>query len=144
MLDSISHTQIWVLDQDEALDFYVGKLGLEVHTDADLGSMRFLTVNVPGHPETEILLSLPGPPVLDPASGEQLRELVAKGAGGGIIFRTSDCRATYETLRQRGVEFVQEPTEHFYGVDVGLRDPFGNHVRITEPAPEPSVEPVAG
>jgi catechol 2,3-dioxygenase-like lactoylglutathione lyase family enzyme len=144
MLDSISHTQIWVLDQDEALDFYVGKLGLEVHTDADVGTMRFLTVNVPGHPETEILLLQPGPPALDPASAEQLRELIAKGAGGGIIFRTSDCRRTYERLREQGVEFVQDPVERFYGIDCALRDPSGNHIRITQPAPEPSVEPVAG
>ena len=137
MLNAITHTQIWVLDQDEALEFYVGTLGLEVHTDADVGTMRWLTVNVPGRRETEIMLLVPGPPGLDPATAEQARELVTKGAAGALIFATSDCRATYEALRERGAEFTQEPIERFYGTDCALRDPFGNHIRISQPAPEP-------
>jgi catechol 2,3-dioxygenase-like lactoylglutathione lyase family enzyme len=135
MLDSLTHTQVWVLDQDEALDFYVGKLGLEVHTDSDIEVMRWLTVNVPGHPETEIMLLTPGPPAVDDATAAQVRELVAKGAGSTLIFRTADCRATYDELKARGVEFTQEPEERFYGTDCALRDPFGNNIRITQPAP---------
>ncbi|MGI9099086.1 MAG: VOC family protein [Solirubrobacteraceae bacterium] len=138
MLTSITHSGIFVLDQDEALDFYVGKLGLEVHTDSDLNFMRWLTVNVPGDPDREIVLATPGPPAMDEATAEQVRELVTKGASGGwVIFRTADCRKTYEELLAKGVEFTQEPVEHFYGTDCALRDPFGNAIRITQPAPEP-------
>ena len=138
MLTSLTHSQIWVLDQDEALDFYVGKLGLEVHTDAELEFMRWLTVNVPGQPEREIMLLVPGPPSLDPETAEQVRSLVGKGAMGAVIFTTDDCRATYATLRERGVEFTEEPTDRFYGTDCALRDPFGNPIRITQPAPVPA------
>jgi catechol 2,3-dioxygenase-like lactoylglutathione lyase family enzyme len=133
-LAHITHSQIYVLDQDEALDFYVGKLGMEVASDADLGFMRWLTVRVPGDPGREIVLERPGPPSLDDATAEQVRELVTKGAMGAVIMTTDDCRATYEDLRARGVEFTEEPTERFYGIDCALRDPFGNHIRITEPA----------
>jgi len=134
MIDSISLSSIFVLDQDEALDFYVGKLGLEVGTDADLGFMRWLTVVVPGQPDREILLERPGPPSHDDATAEQIRALVTKGAGGGWIgFRTRDCRTTYDELLARGVEFTQEPIEHFYGTDCALRDPFGNPIRIVQP-----------
>ena len=124
-----------MLDQDAALDFYVGKLGLELNTDADLGFMRWLTVNVPGEPGREILLERPGPPAHDEETAEQVRELVAKGAMGAVaIFTVDDIYKTYETLLARGVEFTEEPTEHFYGIDCGLRDPFGNSIRITQPA----------
>ncbi|MEQ4300413.1 VOC family protein [Plantactinospora sp. B6F1] len=134
MFNAITHSQIYVLDQDEALDFYVGTLGLEVHTDADLGFMRWLTVNVPGSPERQILLTTPGPPALSEETAKQVRELVTKGAmGGWLIFSTDDCRKTYETLLGRGVEFTEEPTERPYGIDCGLRDPFGNSIRFTEP-----------
>jgi catechol 2,3-dioxygenase-like lactoylglutathione lyase family enzyme len=142
MINSISLSSLFVLDQDEALEFYVGKLGLELGTDADLGFMRWLTVIVPGEPDREILLERPGPPSMDEATAEQVRELVTKGAGGGWIgFRTSDCRATYEELLERGVEFTQEPVERFYGTDCALRDPFGNAIRIVQPAPEPIQAP---
>jgi catechol 2,3-dioxygenase-like lactoylglutathione lyase family enzyme len=145
MIESISLSSIYVLDQDQALDFYVGKLGLEVGTDADLGFMRWLTVVVPGHPDREVLLERPGPPSMDDATAEQARELVTKGSGGGWIgFRTSDCRKTYEELAERGVEFTQEPVEHFYGTDCALRDPFGNAIRIVQPAAEPIQVPRAG
>jgi len=145
MLTSITHSGIFVLDQDEALAFYVGKLGLEVNTDADLGFMRWLTVNLPGEPDREIVLALPGPPAMDETTAEQVRELVAKGASGcWVIFRTADCRKTYEDLLAKGVEFTQEPVEHSYGTDCALRDPFGNAVRIMQPAPEAARHPRAG
>jgi catechol 2,3-dioxygenase-like lactoylglutathione lyase family enzyme len=134
MFNSINISQIYVLDQDEALDFYVGKLGLEVNTDADLGFMRWLTVNVPGRSDREILLEKPGPPRLDEATAEQVRELLAKGAMGGSLFLTTDdCRKTYEALSAKGVEFTDEPTERPYGIDCGMRDPFGNSIRFSQP-----------
>ncbi len=131
MFNAITQSQIFVLDQDEALDFYVGKLGLEINTDADIGFMRWLTVNVPGDPSRQILLEKPGPPAMDEATAEQVRELVSKGAmGGWLILTTDDCRKTYETLLAKGVEFTEEPTERPYGIDCGLRDPFGNRIRF--------------
>jgi catechol 2,3-dioxygenase-like lactoylglutathione lyase family enzyme len=136
MLNALTLSQIFVLDQDQALDFYVGTLGLEVRTDADLGFMRWLTVAVPGE-DREILLEVPGPPAMDETTAEQVRELVTKGATGGWLgFRTDDCRKTYETLVGRGVESTQEPVEQEYGVDCGLRDPFGNAIRIVQPTPQ--------
>ena len=144
MLNAITLSQIYVLDQDEALDFYVGKLGLEVKTDADLGFMRWLTVSVPGEPDREILLELPGPPAMDEATAEQVREMLTKGATGGWIgFTTEDCRKTYDELVAKGVEFTQEPIERFYGTDCGLRDPFGNAIRIVQPAAVPGPPPGA-
>jgi catechol 2,3-dioxygenase-like lactoylglutathione lyase family enzyme len=142
MLNRITHTFIHVLDQDEALDFYVGKLGMEVGTDADLGFMRWLTVHPPEQPDVQLALMKPGPPAYDDSTAEQIRELVAKGAaGGGVIFETDDCRGTYETLLAAGVEFTQEPSERFYGTDCALRDPFGNPIRITQPPAGPVVVP---
>jgi catechol 2,3-dioxygenase-like lactoylglutathione lyase family enzyme len=139
MLNSISISHVWVLDQNEALDFYVGKLGLEVVEDADLGFMRWLTVGVPGEPGRRILLERPGPPAMDEATAAQVRELVTKGASGFTVgFTTDDCLKTYETLKARGVEFTQEPTERDYGTDIGLRDPFGNHLRIVQMAKAPA------
>jgi catechol 2,3-dioxygenase-like lactoylglutathione lyase family enzyme len=139
---NITHSHVFVLDQDEALDFYVGKLGLEVRMDADLGPMRWLTVGPPGQPDRQILLEVPGPPAMDEATAEQVRELITKGATGFTVgFATDDARKTYETLRARGVEFTDEPTERFYGIDMGLRDPFGNHIRIVQPATGPIVVP---
>ena len=133
MLNEISISHVWVLDQDEALDFYVGKLGLQVTNDLPLGFMRWLTVGVPGQPGRDILLELPGPPGMDEASAEQVRALVSKGATGFTVgFTTDDCQKTYETLLARGVEFTQEPVTRDYGTDIGLRDPFGNHIRITQ------------
>ena len=142
MLKRITHTFIYVLDQDEALDFYVGKLGMQVHTDADLGFMRWLTVTFPDQPDLEVGLMLPGPPAYDESTTEEVRELVSKGAaGGGLIIETDDCRGTYERLLAAGVEFTQEPTERFYGTDCGLRDPFGNPIRFTQPPDGPIVVP---
>jgi len=133
MLNAITISHVFVLDQDQALDFYVGKLGLEVAEDQDLGFMRWLTVRVPGDPGREILLEKPGPPGMDQAAADQVRELITKGASGFAVgFSTDDCQKTYEALRARGVEFTQEPTTRDYGTDVGLRDPFGNHIRIVQ------------
>lgn len=134
MIKKTSLSSIFVLDQDEALDFYVGKLGLEVHTDQDLGFMRWLTINVPGEPDREILLERPGPPALDEATAEQVRELVTKGgSGGSLFFRTDDAQKTHAELASRGVELTEEPTERPYGIDFGLRDPFGNSIRVSQP-----------
>jgi catechol 2,3-dioxygenase-like lactoylglutathione lyase family enzyme len=135
MLKTTRLSSIFVLDQDQALEFYVGKLGLEVNTDQDLGFMRWLTVNVPGDPGREILLEKPGPPSMDGDTAETVRELVSKGASGGWIgFMTDDARATFEELLTKGVEVTQEPIEQSYGIDFGVRDPFGNAIRILQPA----------
>ena len=133
MLTAITISHIFVTDQDKALDFYVGKLGLEISADQDLGFMRWLTVRVPGQPGRDILLEKPGSPAMDEATARQIRELIAKGASGFTVgFTTTDCRKTYETLRAKGVEFTQEPVEQPYGIDIGVRDPFGNHIRIAQ------------
>jgi len=133
VFNSINISHVFVLDQDEALDFYVNKLGLEVSADIDFGAMRWLTVRVPGAMGRDILLEVPGPPSMDEASGAQVRELVTKGATGFTFgLTTDDCQKTYETLRDRGVEFTQEPIEQPYGIDCGARDPFGNHFRIVQ------------
>jgi catechol 2,3-dioxygenase-like lactoylglutathione lyase family enzyme len=138
MIKQITHSQVYVLDQDEALEFYVGKLGFEVNTDADLGFMRWLTVNVPGRPEQQLLLEKPGPPAMDEATTEHVRELITKGAMGmAAIISVDDIHATYKDLVAKGVEFTEEPTERFYGTDCGLRDPFGNYLRIGEPKQGP-------
>jgi catechol 2,3-dioxygenase-like lactoylglutathione lyase family enzyme len=134
MIAKLSVTSIWVLDKDEALDFYVNKLGLEKSQDIKQGAYRWLTVRVPGEPGTDISLEQPGPPVQDEATAAQLRELISKGAMGGLVFVTDDVRGLYETLKKRGVtDFTQEPADNFYGTDMGIRDPFGNAIRILQP-----------
>lgn len=131
MLKNLTITSVYVLDQDEALEFYVGKLGLDVHTDADLGFMRWLTVCVPGNPTREILLERPGPPAMDEATAEAARELVSKGAAAGtLFFTTDDPIGVYEQLVAAGVDITDAPTERDYGTDFGIRDPFGNAIRI--------------
>jgi catechol 2,3-dioxygenase-like lactoylglutathione lyase family enzyme len=131
MYSNINMSQIFVLDQDEALDFYVGKLGLEVHTDSDLGFMRWLTVCVPGERSRQILLERPGPPAHDEATAAQIGDLLTKGAGGGWFgLTTDDARAAHESLKGRGVEITDDPTDKGYGIDFGIRDPFGNRIRI--------------
>lgn len=134
MLKSLAISQIYVLDQQKALDFYVGTLGLKVKDDVDLGFMRWLTVSVPGDEARSILLEVPGQPSMDDKTAEEVRGLVTKGrAGGHLFFTTDDCRGTYKALKRRGVEFTEEPTERPYGIDCGLRDPFGNHIRFSQP-----------
>jgi len=136
MLTKLNVASIYVLDKDEALDFYVNKLGLEKGSDFKQGDYRWLTVRVPGNPDVEINLEQPGPPLHDEATAEQIRELITKGALAGLVFITDDARAMYKTLKDRGVtDFTQEPTDHFYGTDMGLRDPFGNAIRILERKP---------
>ena len=134
MITKLNVASIYVLDKDEALDFYVNKLGLEVGNDVRQGSYRWLTVRVPGDTSgTEVSLEQPGPPLHDEATAAQLRELITKGALGGLVFTTDDARGLYETLKARGVtDFTQEPTDHFYGTDMGIRDPFGNGIRILQ------------
>jgi catechol 2,3-dioxygenase-like lactoylglutathione lyase family enzyme len=133
MITMLNVASIYVLDKEEALDFYVNKLGLEKGNDVRQGGYRWLTIRVPGQQGTEVSLEQPGPPLHDDATTEQLRELITKGALGGLVFITDDARGLYETLKARGVtDFTQEPTEHFYGIDMGLRDPFGNPIRILQ------------
>src|SRR5919112_6852049 len=134
MITKLNVTSIYVLDKDQALEFYVDKLGLEKGNDVRRGSYRWLTVRAPGTGGTEISLEEPGPPLHDEATAALLRELITKGALSGLVFTTDDARGLYETLRARGVtDFTQEPTDHFYGTDMGLRDPFGNAIRVLQP-----------
>jgi catechol 2,3-dioxygenase-like lactoylglutathione lyase family enzyme len=138
MLKNITITAVRVLDQDEALDFYVGKLGFEVSNDVDMGFMRWLTVALPNDPDRHLLLEVPRPPAISEEAAAQVRELLTKGALGlACILTTDDCHRTYAELKAKGVEFTEEPTEQPYGIDCALRDPFGNHIRITQEAPGP-------
>jgi uncharacterized glyoxalase superfamily protein PhnB len=133
MITKLNVATIYVLDKDEALDFYVNKLGLEKGNDVRQGDYRWLTVRVPGERGTEISLEQPGAPLHDESTAAQIRELITKGAMTGLVFNTDDARGLYETLKSRGVtDFTQEPTDHFYGTDMGLRDPFGNAIRILQ------------
>ncbi len=139
MITSLNVATVYVLDKEEALDFYVNKLGLEKGNDVAQGDYRWLTVKVPGERATEISLEEPGAPLHDEATAAQLRELITKGALVGLVFITDDARALYETLKERGVtDFTQEPTDHFYGTDLGVRDPFGNPIRILQQGKAPA------
>jgi catechol 2,3-dioxygenase-like lactoylglutathione lyase family enzyme len=131
--EAITTAQVWVLDQQKALDFYVDKLGLEIKADYTQGTFRWLTVGVPGEALPEIALLVPGPPVMDEKTAGQVRELLTKGALGGLVMRTEDCFGLYERLKAKGVEFTQAATEHGYGIDCGIRDPFGNQIRVLQP-----------
>jgi uncharacterized glyoxalase superfamily protein PhnB len=132
----IANAHLWVDDQDEALAFYTQKLGMEVRIDAtmpDMGNFRWLTVGPVGQPDVAIaLMAIPGPPIMDSETAEQVRGLVAKGFAGTVFLTTDDCRATYEELKGRGVEFVEAPDERPYGIDSGFRDPSGNSIRVTQ------------
>jgi predicted enzyme related to lactoylglutathione lyase len=135
----IANVQVWVHDQDEALAFYTEKLGFELRDDVtlpEMGNFRWLTVGVPGQDVSITLMAIPGSPVFDEDTRAQIQSLLAKGAAGGLFFSTDDCRASYEQLKSRGVEFVQEPTEQPYGIDAGFRDPSGNHFRLTQVKPD--------
>jgi len=138
MFNSISHASIYVTDQDEALDFYVGKLGLEVRADVEMEPMRWLTLGVPGQEDFQILLETPLEAFIGTDSVGQVEGLLSKGALGlGFILNTDDCRKTFAELVEKGVEVIEEPEDRFYGTDCAVRDPFGNHIRITQPvAPE--------
>jgi predicted enzyme related to lactoylglutathione lyase len=132
----INSAQLWVHDQDEALAFYTQKLGWEVRSDvtlAEMGDFRWLTVGPAGQDDIAVvLMAIPGPPVFDPETSEQVRELMGKGAAGTIFLTTDDCRASYEELKGRGVDFIEAPEERPYGIDAGFRDPSGNHLRLTQ------------
>ncbi len=130
----ISHTLLWVHDQDEALAFYVEKLGWEVRADltvAEMGNYRWLTVGPPGQPDVAIVLNaIPRPPVMDTETAEEIRSLMAKGWAGAVFLTTDDVRATYQELSARGVEFVEPPEDRRYGTDSSFRDPSGNSIRL--------------
>ena len=132
----ISTVQLWVHDQDEALAFYTEKLGFEVRADVtlpELGNFRWLTVGPPAQPDIAVaLMAIPGPPVMDAETAEQVRTLMAKGFAGTVFLTTDDCRASYEELKARGVDFVEEPEERPYGIDTSFRDPSGNHIRLAQ------------
>ena len=133
MLNGITITQVYVPDQDQALDFYVGKLGFEVTNDMQFGPMRWLTVALPGDPTRQVLLEKPGPPSMSDDTAAQVRELISKGAAGGhLFFSCDDAYKTHAELKERGVEITEEPEDRGYGIDFGLRDPFGNHIRIAQ------------
>ena len=131
----IANAQLWVHDQDEALAFYTEKVGMEVRADVtvpELGNFRWLTVGLAGQDVSIVLMAIPGPPVMDADTTEQVRTLTAKGFAGTIFLTTDDCQASYEELKGRGVDFVEEPEERPYGIDSAFRDPSGNHIRLTQ------------
>jgi predicted enzyme related to lactoylglutathione lyase len=132
----IAVAQLWVNDQEEALAFYTEKVGLEVRMDVtmpELGNFRWLTLGAPSQPDVAIvLMPIPGPPMMDAETAEQVRSLMAKGFAGTVFLTTEDCKASYEELTARGVEFVEAPEERPYGIDASFRDPSGNHIRLTE------------
>ena len=132
----LSNAQLWVHDQDEALDFYTKKLGMEVRADVtlpEMGNFRWLTVGPASQPDIAItLMAIPGPPVMDAETAEQVQTLMAKGFAGTVFLTTEDCQASYTELKARGVEFTEPPEERPYGIDSGFRDPSGNSLRLTE------------
>ena len=133
---NLSTTQLWVHDQDEALEFYTQKLGFEVRSDvtlAEMGDFRWLTVGPVGQPDIAVvLMAIPGPPVMDDETADEVRKLMGKGFAGTLFLTTDDVYASYEDLKSRGVEFVEAPEDRPYGIDAGFRDPSGNHFRLTQ------------
>jgi catechol 2,3-dioxygenase-like lactoylglutathione lyase family enzyme len=132
MSEGVGVVGLYVRDQDEALRFYTEKLGFRVHTDARNGDYRWLTVQHPNQPSFQLGLFMPQSPVLDAATVQTMREMVAKGAMPPLVLIVDDCRATYEAMRERGVEFTQEPAERFGSVDASFRDPSGNGWKMIE------------
>jgi catechol 2,3-dioxygenase-like lactoylglutathione lyase family enzyme len=135
MLKQLTHVQVWVNDQDEALAFYTDKLGMELREDVtvpEMGNFRWLSVGIPGQDVAITLMAIPGPPVFEEATRDAIKALLATGASGGLFFVTDDAQKSYEELKSRGVEFTQEPTEQPYGVDAGFRDSSGNHFRLIQ------------
>jgi uncharacterized glyoxalase superfamily protein PhnB len=132
----IANAQLWVHDQDVALEFYTRKLGMEVRADvtlAEMGDFRWLTVAPADQPDIAIvLMAIPGPPIMDKDTAAEVRQLMAKGFAGTVFLSTEDCQASYEELSERGVEFVEKPEERPYGIDAAFRDPSGNNFRLTE------------
>jgi predicted enzyme related to lactoylglutathione lyase len=133
MIQRLSHATIWVLDQESAYDFYVNKLGFEVKTDAKMDQFRWLTVAPKGQPDLEIILMAITPGLaLDEASCETMRQMVRGGKMGAGVFGTADCQKTYEELKAKGVEFMQEPTERFYGIEALFKDDSGNWFSLSQ------------
>ena len=132
----IANAQLWVDDQDEALEFYTQKVGMEVRSDVtlpEMGDFRWLTVGPPGQEDFAItLMAIPGEPVMDAGTADQVRSLMSKGFAGTVFLTTDDVRSDYEELKGRGVEFTEEPEERPYGIDAGFRDPSGNSFRLTQ------------
>jgi uncharacterized glyoxalase superfamily protein PhnB len=132
----ITVTQLWVHDQEEALAFWTEKVGMELRLDVsfpEMGDFRWLTVGPPGQEDVSIvLMAIPGPPVMDAESHEQVNTLMAKGFAGTVFLATDDCQGMYEELSARGVEFTEPPEERPYGIDSGFRDPSGNSIRLTQ------------
>jgi len=132
----IANAQLWVHDQEEALAFYTEKLGFEIRSDVTLPEMddfRWLTVSPPGQEDVAVvLMAIPGPPMMDESTTQQVEELMSKGFAGTVFLTTDDCRGDYEQLKSRGVEFTEAPEERPYGIDCGFRDPSGNSIRLTE------------
>jgi catechol 2,3-dioxygenase-like lactoylglutathione lyase family enzyme len=137
MITGVGLVCVYVLDMDEAREFYVDKLGLEVGVDMVRDGFRWLTVHAPGQPEVPIMIVDPASSGMDSTIARQLRSLIATGYLGPGALTTDDCWATYRELRDRGVEFVEEPEDRFYGIDAGFRDPSGNHWRLTQPKQVP-------
>jgi uncharacterized glyoxalase superfamily protein PhnB len=133
---TIGSVQLWVHDQDEALSFWTDNVGFEVRSDVtvpELGNFRWLTVGPPGQDDVAVtLMAIPGEPVMDSGTADEVRNLMGKGFAGTVFLVTDDCRASYEELRGRGVEFTEEPEERPYGIDCGFRDPSGNSIRLTQ------------
>jgi catechol 2,3-dioxygenase-like lactoylglutathione lyase family enzyme len=132
----IANSQVWVHDQDEALGFYTEKLGMEVRADVtfpEMGGFRWLAVGPPGQTDFGlVLMAIPGPPMVDAQTAEEIRRLMAKGFAGTVFLATDDCQASYDELRGRGVEFTEAPEDRPYGIDAGFRDPSGNSIRLTQ------------
>lgn len=145
MITRLSHATVWVLDQEEARRFYTEKLGFNVVTDATLDNgFRWLTVSPPEQPDLQLVLMATTPtPMMDAETAGQIRALVEKGVMGAGVFQTADCRATYEELKRRGVEFVSPPEDRFYGVEALLKDNSGNWFSMTQPAERPAAPPPA-
>ncbi len=144
MITSFTHSTIWVLDQAAAKRFYAEKLGLEVREELKTDTFSWLTVGAPGQPEVQLVLMEPGRPAHDPETEKQIRDLIAKGALGGGVFGTDDCRKTYEQLSANGVVFLQEPAERPYGVEAIFRDDSGSWFSLTERRPYDENKPFAG
>jgi predicted enzyme related to lactoylglutathione lyase len=131
----IANTQLWVHDQDEALAFYTEKLGWDVQVDVtmpEMGNFRWLTVGPAGQEVSVVLMAIPGAPILDAETQQQVRDLMGKGYAGTVFLTTEDVHASYEELTARGVEFTEQPEERPYGIDSAFRDPSGNHFRLTQ------------
>ena len=131
----LASTQLWVHDQDAALAFYTQKLGMEVQSDVtmpEMGNFRWLAVGPADQDVSIVLMAIPDPPIMDADTKVQVEELMGKGFAGTIFLATDDCRAAYEELKGRGVEFTEEPEERPYGIDSAFRDPSGNHFRLTQ------------